>query len=148
MRRLVEYTLVAALTILATRCAAPAAAQSEGPTPYEPGLALLWDHTGLDVEGFEEHLDHFRVTTYRSGVVGIHSEHTVSAAARQVDVAEVLSGAPGGTYELYLRAVDVAGNESERAGPVEVEWDGVAPTMPLNLRLEITVTATVETPSS
>lgn len=121
--------------------------QSEGEvTTVESGSHLAWRHDGLDVDGNSEDLASFRIDVYRSGVVGIHKSVAVKATECSVSdgtydcgrsVEDLLSGEPGGTYELYVTAVDSAGNESERSEKVSVEWDGTRPRAVLDLRIEI-----------
>lgn len=119
----------------------------------EPGMVLAWDHSGLDVNGDAETLDHFRIDVHKSGVIGVYKTVNVSASNCEASdgslscehrVFDILNGEPGGIYEFFVTAVDEVGNESERSGKIEVVWDGTRPRPIVNFRIEIRAVLSTE----
>ena len=108
---------------------------------YNPTKHLYWDHSGLDVLGQPETLDHAELAVslatvdLRTGGLPLNIiQAPALPPASGVDALALVQGQPSGAYRLWVRVIDASGNASDWSAPLDVQVDLNRPAAPTRLR--------------
>lgn len=105
-----------------------------------------WDNVTADVRGSAETIGRYELALslpgadLRTGAPMLGNVLPAGDGSLGTPLTTLFSGLAPGLYQLWVRAVDQAGNVSAWSDPLTLGWDTNAPRAPTNLRIEIKVT--------